>query len=80
MVAIITAGVYEDETITELAKTVTEAIGFHGELRYDATKPDGTPQKLLDISCIRSLGWRPRIGLREGIAATYRAALDDKVF
>ncbi len=77
---LINIGCGEDATITELARTVAEALGFRGELRYDATKPDGTPQKLLDISRISTLGWTPRIGLREGIAATYRAALDDKVF
>ena len=65
-----------DQTVTELATTIAGAIGFRGELRYDATKPDGTPQKLLDISRISSLGWRPRIGLHEGIAATYRELLD----
>ena len=65
-----------DQTVTELATTIAGAIGFRGELRYDATKPDGTPQKLLDISRINSLGWRPRIGLHEGIAATYRELLD----
>jgi hypothetical protein len=69
-------GCGEDQTITELARTVAQALGFRGELRYDATKPDGTPQKLLDISRIRSLGWRPRIGLREGIAHTYRELLE----
>jgi GDP-L-fucose synthase len=77
---LVNIGCGEDQTITELARTVAEALGFRGELRYDATKPDGTPQKLLDISRISSLGWRPRIGLSEGIAATYRGALDDKVF
>ncbi len=65
-----------DQTITELAGTIAEAIGFHGELRYDAGKPDGTPQKRLDISRIGSLGWQPRIGLADGIARTYRELLD----
>ena len=65
-----------DQTITELAGTIAEAIGFRGELRYDAGKPDGTPQKRLDVSRIRSLGWRPRIGLPEGIARTYRELIE----
>ena len=65
-----------DQTVTELATTIAGAIDFRGELRYDATKPDGTPQKLLDISRIGALGWRPRIGLREGIARTYRELLE----
>lgn len=77
---LVNIGCGEDQTITELAWIVAEALDFRGELRYDAAKPDGTPQKLLDISRISALGWRARIGLREGIAATYRAALDDKVF
>jgi len=68
-------GCGEDQTITELARIVAETIGFNGELRYDASKPDGTPQKRLDISRIGLLGWRPRIGLRDGIAATYRELL-----
>ncbi len=73
---LVNIGCGEDQTITELARTVAEAVGFRGALRYDATKPDGTPQKKLDISRISSLGWTPRIGLREGIAATYRELLD----
>ena len=59
-----------------MARIVAEAIGFSGELRYDAGKPDGTPQKLLDISRISALGWRARIGLPEGIARTYRELLE----
>ena len=77
---LVNIGCGEDQTITELARTIADAVGFRGELRYDATKPDGTPQKLLDVSRMTALGWKPRISLREGIAATYRAALDDKVF
>ena len=68
-------GCGEDQTITELARIIAETIGFSGKLRYDASKPDGTPQKRLDISRIRLLGWRARIGLRDGIAATYRELL-----
>ena len=68
-------GCGEDQTITELARMVAGTIGFDGELRYDASKPDGTPQKRLDISRIRSLGWRPRTSLRDGVAATYRELL-----
>lgn len=73
---LVNIGCGEDQTITELAQTVAEAVGFRGALRYDASKPDGTPQKLLDISRITSLGWRPRIGLPEGIAQTYRELLE----
>ena len=73
---LVNIGCGADQTVTELAMTIAGAIGFRGELRYDATKPDGTPQKLLDISRIGALGWRPRIGLREGIARTYRELLE----
>jgi GDP-L-fucose synthase len=50
---------------------ICEVVGFEGELAWDRSKPDGTPRKLLDISKIESLGWKPRIPLREGIARTY---------
>jgi GDP-L-fucose synthase len=73
---LVNIGCGEDQTITQLAQTVADAVGFRGALRYDASKPDGTPQKLLDISRITSLGWRPRIALRDGIARTYREVLE----
>jgi GDP-L-fucose synthase len=65
-------GAGRDITIAELAAMVAEVVGFEGELVYDASKPDGTPQKLLDSGRMRALGWQPRIGLRDGIALTYR--------
>ena len=61
----------EDVTIRELASLVQEVVGFTGTLRFDTSKPDGTPRKLLDVSRLRALGWAPRIALREGIIATY---------
>ncbi|TDV18259.1 GDP-L-fucose synthase family protein [Paraburkholderia caballeronis] len=64
-------GVGEDLTIRELAERVCETVGFGGELVFDATKPDGTPRKLLDVSRLGGLGWRARIGLEEGLARTY---------
>jgi GDP-L-fucose synthase len=64
-------GVGEDLSIRELAQCVTRIVGFKGELVFDASKPDGTPQKLLDISRLAQMGWRARIGLEEGIARTY---------
>ena len=64
----------------KLAQTVADVVGFKGTLRYDATKPDGTPRKLLDVSRIRGLGWSPRVPLREGIARTYEDALRAKLF
>lgn len=73
---LVNIGCGADQTITQLARIIAEAIEFRGALRYDAGKPDGTPQKLLDISRITGLGWRPRIGLRDGIARTYRELLE----
>jgi GDP-L-fucose synthase len=68
---LVNIGCGEDVTIRELAETVCDVLGFDGTLEFDASKPDGTPRKLLDISKIRSLGWSPRIPLREGIADAY---------
>ncbi len=65
-------GVGEDLTIAELAGLIADVVGFEGEIRYDATKPDGTPQKLLDVSRVARLGWSARIPLRTGITETYR--------
>ena len=68
---IINIGTGTDLTIRELAELICEVVGFRGELTWDKSKPDGTPRKLLDISKIESLGWKPTIPLREGIARTY---------
>lgn len=69
---IINVGVGEDVSIGQLAALIAEVVGFEGEVVYDTSKPDGTPRKLLDVSKLFDLGWRPQIGLREGIVATYR--------
>src|SRR5438045_9259573 len=68
---IINVGCGEDSSIRELAELICEVVGFDGELAWDTTKPDGTPRKLLDVSKIRALGWKPSIPLRDGIARTY---------
>jgi len=68
----VNVGTGTDVTIRELAETVRDVTGFAGKLTWDASKPDGTPRKLLDVSCMKSLGWTSRISLREGIARTYR--------
>ena len=73
---IINVGTGEDLTIKELAEMVCAVVGFRGTLRYDTSKPDGTPRKLLDISRIRALGWSPRIALRDGIQQTYQWFLE----
>ena len=66
----INVGYGSDVTIRELASLVCEVVGFEGELTFDASKPDGTPRKLLDSSRMQTLGWRPSVDLREGIART----------
>ena len=73
-VPLINIGTGTDVTIRGLAEQVCEALGFHGELRFDTTRPDGTPQKLLDVTRIQSLGWHSTTTLAEGIALTYEAA------
>jgi GDP-L-fucose synthase len=64
-------GTGKDLTIAELAKMISEIVGFKGVIVYDNSKPDGTPRKLLDVSRINSLGWKAKIELREGIERTY---------
>jgi len=68
---IINVGCGEDISIRELAELICDIVGFDGELNWDATKPDGTPRKLLDVTKLRALGWKPSIPLREGITQTY---------
>ena len=67
----INVGTGEDLTIRDLAALVKEIVGFEGQLVWDSTKPDGTPRKQLDTRKINSLGWKPSIGLEEGIRSTY---------
>ena len=61
----------KDISIKDLANLVAEVVGYEGSIEWDTSKPDGTPRKLLDISKIQSLGWQPKIELREGIKSTY---------
>ena len=68
---IINVGYGEDISIRELAELICDVVGFDGELAWDTTKPDGTPRKLLDVSKIRALGWKPAVPLRDGIVRTY---------
>jgi GDP-L-fucose synthase len=65
-------GVGQDLTIAELAALVARTVGYSGRIVFDSTRPDGTPRKLLDVSRITALGWRPRIDLEQGVAMTYR--------
>jgi GDP-L-fucose synthase len=67
----INVGWGEDVSIGELARLVADTVGFNGELRFDPSKPDGTPRKLLDTSRMTALGWQPKIHLKAGLASTY---------
>jgi GDP-L-fucose synthase len=67
-----------DETIAELADTIRRVVGFTGSLRFDSSKPDGTPRKLLDTSRLAALGWAPKIGLEAGIRSTYEWFLNNR--
>jgi GDP-L-fucose synthase len=67
----INVGTGEDVTIKELAHTISDVVGFMGDVEWDTTKPNGTPRKVLNVDKIKSLGWEPKIGLREGIEKTY---------
>jgi GDP-L-fucose synthase len=64
-------------TIKELTETVAAVTGFSGRIAWDASKPDGTPRKLMDVSRLSGLGWRARIGLRAGIERTYTSFLEE---
>ena len=75
---IVNIGCGEDLTIRELAETVCAVLGFQGELVFDTSKPDGTPRKLLDMTKLFALGWRPTIPLRDGIRDAYQWFLNSK--
>lgn len=64
-------GCGEDISIADLAQTIKEVVGYEGEITYDTSKPDGTPRKLMDNSILRSMGWSPKVSLKEGIALAY---------
>ena len=73
----VNVGSGEDITIGDLARLVCEVVGFKGEIRHDTSKPDGTPRKLMSGDKLRAMGWRPRISLKEGIAAVYAGFVAD---
>ncbi|MEF2553996.1 GDP-L-fucose synthase [Aurantimonas sp. A2-1-M11] len=79
----VNVGSGEEASIQELAETIKAVVGFHGDLEFDATKPDGTPRKLTDTSKLLKMGWRHSIGLRQGLESTYdwflkHVAVDEK--
>lgn len=69
---LLNVGVGQELTIRELVETVCNVVGFEGELIFDASKPDGTPRKLVDVSLLRDRGWAARIPFRDGLVETYR--------
>ena len=72
MLSHINVGTGEDITIAELARVVAKVVGYEGRIEQDPTKPDGSPRKLMDVSRLKALGWKPRVGLEEGLALAYR--------
>jgi GDP-L-fucose synthase len=70
--SIINIGTGQDMTIRELTELIAEVVGYTGEIRWDGTKPDGMPRKLLDVSFLHSLGWRHKISIRDGLRLTYQ--------
>jgi GDP-L-fucose synthase len=76
----VNVGAGKDIPIAELAILVAEVVGYKGEIRWDRTKPDGTPRKLLDCRRMTALGWMPRVSLHEGISSTYCWYVEQKQF
>lgn len=74
---IVNIGVGKDISIKELAELIKEIVGFEGELKFDPSKPDGTPRKLVDVSRLNSLGWEAKISLRDGLKETYHWFLNN---
>jgi GDP-L-fucose synthase len=72
----INIGVGKDQTISEIAQVIKEVVGFNGEIVWDTSKPNGTPRKLLEISKLTALGFKPEFNLKEGVAKTYKWFLE----
>jgi GDP-L-fucose synthase len=75
---LVNVGCGADVTIRELVELVVEIVGFQGKIVWDGSKPDGSPRKLLDTTLLNTLGWQPRISLREGLVKTYQAFLEEQ--
>ena len=74
----INVGTGEDVTIKELTETIVDVVGYAGDVEWDTSKPNGTPRKLLNVDKIHKLGWKHKIGLREGIVSTYRWYMENE--
>ena len=75
---LVNVGCGTDVTIRELVEQVAEVVGFQGRIVWDASKPDGSPRKLLDTTLLNTLGWKPRISLKEGLSRTYQSFLTEQ--
>lgn len=75
---IVNIGTGQDITIRELTDLIVEVVGYTGEIRWDATKPDGMPRKLLDVSFLHSLGWKNKTSFKDGLRLTYQDFLKTK--
>ncbi|TKV22714.1 GDP-L-fucose synthase [Citrobacter sp. TBCS-14] len=78
MLSHINVGTGVDCTIRELAQTVAKVVGYKGRVVFDASKPDGTPRKLLDVTCLHQLGWYHEVSLEDGLASTYQWFLENQ--
>ena len=76
----INVGTGQDVSIAELAQLMKSVTGFKGEIVYDRSKPDGMMRKVLDVSRINTLGWRPKVTLQQGLERTYAWALEEGIF
>jgi GDP-L-fucose synthase len=74
---LVNIGTGEDISIAEFARVVAGVVGYTGKIGYDSSRPDGTPQKLLDVSRLAKLGWRARTSLKDGIKLAYQAYLSE---
>ncbi len=75
---IVNVGTGTDVSILELAQLVAEVVGYQGEIRTDPTRPDGTPRKLMNVGRLEALGWKAKVGLREGVEETYRWFVENR--
>jgi GDP-L-fucose synthase len=78
MLSHINVGTGEDVTIRGLSELIAKVVGFQGEIRFDASKPEGTPRKLLDVSRLEALGWKSTVSLETGLTKTYSWFLENK--
>lgn len=76
----VNVGTGEEISIAELAGLMKKIVGYEGKLEFDSSKPDGTPRKVNDVTKLRSLGWKHKLGLEAGLKDTYRWALENKIF